>query len=77
MTHGKTREAAMRATEDVVFGYRPSSVSSRMNNDDEPDDDELLTDSEPTYAEACVVKITVGELKKAIREALERSDLTA
>jgi hypothetical protein len=42
-----------------------------MANTDEPDEDEddLLTDGEPTY-EACTARITVGELRKAIREAL-------
>lgn len=48
-----------------------------MNSEDEPDEDDLLTDSEPTYAESCVVKITVGELKRAIREALRGQQLKA
>lgn len=46
-----------------------------MRGADEPDEDEddLLTDGEPTY-EACTVRITVGELRKAIREALKGLD---
>lgn len=72
MAHRKTREARVRATEDAVFGYRAPSAGRRMMaNTDEPDEDEddLLTDGEPTY-EACTARITVGELRKAIREAL-------
>lgn len=76
MTHGKTREARVRATEDAVFGYRAPSAGRRMMaNDDEPEEgeDDLLVDGEPTY-EACTVRITVGALRKAIREALKGSD---
>lgn len=77
MTPRKTREAQVGATEEGVFGYRPGASRSRMNSEDEPDEDDLLTDSEPTYAESCVVKITVGELKRAIREALRGQQLKA
>lgn len=81
MTHRKTREARERATEDAVFGYRaPSSGRRMMANSDEPDDDgddRLLTDDaldeEPTYSEARTMKITVGELRKVIREEADNA----
>lgn len=73
MTARKTREAKVRATEDAVFGYRaPSSGRRMMANSDDEEEDKLLTDDavdeEPTYSEARTMKITVGELRKVIRE---------
>ncbi len=62
----------MVATEDVVFGYRSPSSSIHMNDSDESEDDDLLTDDvpgeEPIYSEARTMKITVGELRKVIQE---------
>lgn len=73
MTARKTREAKIRATEDAVFGYRPPSAGKFMNSSDEPDEeDDLLVDREPTYAEAHTIKTTIGELKKTIAKALSR-----
>lgn len=72
MTPRKTREAKIRATEDAVFGYQSPSSRKFMNSSDEAGDD-LITDDdaldeEPTYSEARTMKITVGELRKVIRE---------
>lgn len=72
MTPRKTREAKIVATEDAVFGYRPPSSRKFMNSSDEAGDD-LITDDdavdeEPTYSEARTMKITIGELRKVIRE---------
>lgn len=74
MTPRKTREARVRATEDAVFGYRATRSRGSMNSEDEPDEeDDLLTDGEPIY-ETCTVRITVGALRKAIKEALKGSN---
>lgn len=77
MTHRKIREARVKAiNEDTVFGYlAPSAGRRMMANDDEPegDEDDLLIDGEPTH-EARTTRITVGALRKAIREALKGSD---
>ncbi len=74
VTARKTREAKIVATEDAVFGYRPPSAGKFLNSSDKPDDDEedLLSDSEPTYTEARTIKITLGELKKVIRRAADK-----
>ena len=75
MTTRKIRGTALGATEEAIFGYRPGPSRSRMNSDDQPDDDELLTDGDPTYVESCVTRITIGELKRAIREVLVNQHL--
>ena len=71
-----TKGADVMTTEDVVFGYRPpSSGRSMMANADAPDDDEeLLSDDDNvhTYIEACVVRLSVGDLRAVIRSALNR-----
>ena len=71
MTTGKTREAKIIATEDAVFGYRPPSAGTFLNSSDEQDDDEdLLTDDE-LMVETRTIRITIGELKRAIKLAID------
>lgn len=74
MTHRKIREAKIRASEDAVFGYRSPSSRMFMNNSDKAGDD-LITDDddvgeEPARSEPHTVKMTLGELKKVIRETV-------
>lgn len=78
MTARKTREAPERTTEDAVFGYRPPSAGRRMNASEDDEDDDLITDDdghgeEPTYTEARTMKITVGELRKVIKEEADNA----
>jgi len=68
VTSRKIQEPKVMATEDAVFGYRPPSSRKFMNSSDEPDDEDLLTDSEPTKT----IRTTLGELRRAIVAIMTR-----
>lgn len=64
-------------TSEVVFGYKPPQARSRMMASDQTDDDDMITDDDApndghTYAEVRTIKVTIGEIRKAVQRQMGR-----
>lgn len=73
MTSRKLRTPKVKATEEVVFGYRAPSGGRRMmanGEDKEKDGQDMITDIDDEVNESDLTVLTVKDLRLMIKEQL-------